>query len=274
MLDIQTSVSYYKPWTLFWLSVLFAHVYLDVILYKRFKYWFSGMRLKSFNKDKIGLIVRIWLQEVFFQRHLLGFSKLRWIVHLLIFWGFIALAFLSISTFLVWAAGLLNIDGGRSKDILYGSGYRVIKIWGNAFGLALLFGLIIACYRRFIVKPPQQSQEQMDIVLLLFLLWLTVSGFAIEVLRISLINPAIAKYSFVSYIFAPMGRYTFEQLSPVLTALWILHSFSGVLLLVYVPHSKLMHSIVAPLVIAVNAVEDHDRRDIYWPEARRYRGKG
>lgn len=273
MVDIQTSLSYYKPWGLFWITVLVAHLYFDVAIYRMFKLWFSGMSLRGPKKDKLGLIINIWFQEVFLQRHFYSFSRLRWLIHFLIFWGFVALALLSISTFLVWLFGFMKIDGGISKEILHGSGYPIIKLWGNFFGLLLLIGLLVACYRRFVLKPTQQLTEQMDVLLLLFLLWLTVSGFALEALRISVIDPERAKYSFVSYLFAPMGRYSLEQLSPILTTLWILHSFSGVLLLVYIPHSKLMHSLIAPLVIAINAIEDHERKDIYWPEVKRYRAK-
>jgi len=203
MLDIQTSVSYYKPWTIFWLTVLVAHIYFDIAIYKRLRLWFSGMVLRDLKRKKIGLILKIWVYEVFFQRHLYGLSPYRWIVHLFIFWGFIALSSLSITTFMVWLAGLLKIDGGHTPSILYGNGYPLIKLWGNSFGLTLLIGLVIAFYRRFFIRPAQQLNEQMDVVLLLFLLWLTVSGFALEAMRISLISPDLAKYSFVSYIFAP-----------------------------------------------------------------------
>ena len=273
MLDIPTTVSYYKPWTLFWLTVLVAHIYFDVAIYKRLRLCFSGMGLRDLKRDKIGLILKLWIYEVFFQRQLYGLSHYRWIVHLLIFWGFVALSMLSITTFMVWLSGLLKIDGGLAHSILYGNGYPLIKLWGNGFGLTLLIGLLIALCRRFFIRPAQQSNEQMDLMLLVFLLWLTVSGFALEALRISLISPDLARYSFVSYLFAPMGRYSLYELSPVLTTLWILHSFSGVLLLVYIPHSKLMHSLIAPILIAVNAIQDHERRDKYWPEAKRYRAK-
>ena len=51
-------------------------------------------------------------------------------------------------------------------------------------------------------------------------------------------------------------------LLPWLTALWTVHGLSGVALIVVLPHSSLMHAIIAPLVIALNARNEHARKDL------------
>jgi hypothetical protein len=81
----------------------------------------------------------------------------------------------------------------------------------------------------------------------------------------------LARYSFVGRFFIPPGTYTLGELKPWLTLLWVLHCFTGVGILVYLPHSKLLHSIFSPLVIAMNALEEQERKDLYWPEIEKHR---
>ncbi|HXX58969.1 MAG TPA: respiratory nitrate reductase subunit gamma [Thermodesulfovibrionales bacterium] len=220
---------------------------------------------------KWGRAVKIWLAEVFLQRQLFGLSSFRWLLHLLIFFGFIALAFLSLFLFLLKPLGYLNLDGGLTGYFLRGGGYVFIKIWGDSFGLALLLGLVAASVRRFLFRPAQQINNQADLVLLFLLFWLTLSGFALEGLRLALAPAEIARYSFVGRLFIPPGNYTLEALKPWLTALWVLHCFSGLSLLLYLPHSKLLHSILSPLVIGMNALEEQERKDLYWPDVAKHR---
>jgi nitrate reductase gamma subunit len=149
-----------------------------------------------------------------------------------------------------------------------------VKLWGDTFGLFLLAGLAAASVRRFLLRPSQQVTEQADTILLLFLLWLTLSGFLLEGLRLSLVPPELARYSFIGSLFIPPGAYTIVQLQPWLTACWCLHAFSGLALLVYLPHSKLIHSISAPLVIALNASAEFARKDIYWPDISKHKATG
>ena len=110
----------------------------------------------------------------------------------------------------------------------------------------------------------------MDILLLLFLLWLTISAFTLEAVRVALAPGEASRYSFFARRMAPSG-YTADQLRSWLTALWTVHAFSTVGFLVYLPHSKLIHSMLAPIVIARNAVEEQYREDMYWPSARKYK---
>jgi hypothetical protein len=102
---------------------------------------------------------------------------------------------------------------------------------------------------------------------------MTLSGFVLEGLRLSLVPPETARYSFIGSLFIPRS-YTIAQLQPWLTACWCLHAFSGLALLVYLPHSKLIHSISAPLVIALNASAEFARKDIYWPDISKHKATG
>ena len=270
MIDIP-AVNYPKPWLLFWATVVLAHGYMDYTLYQKWKNWNQGITQSPANRGRWGRALKIWAAEVFLQRQLFGLSSFRWLIHLLIVFGFIALAFLSLSTFFLKLSDYLGVGRGVMHYFLQDNGYIFIKVWGDSFGLALLLGLVIAGVRRFALRPEQQINNQTDVFLLLFLLWLTLSGFMLEGLRLALVPAELARYSFIGRFFIPPGTYTIEELKPWLTLLWILHSFTGVGILVYLPHSKLLHSILSPLVIAMNALEEQERRDLYWPEIEKYR---
>lgn len=264
-------VGYPKPWLLFWIAALIAHGYMDVTFYRKWQKWSQGTALIPTARNGKLHIVKIWFAEIFCQRQLFGLSYFRWFVHILIFWGFIGLAFLSITTVTLRPLEYFGIDGGWARFFFYGSGHAFIKIWGDSFGLALLIGLLAAILRRLLMRPAQLVNNQIDVILVVFLLWLTISGFFLEGLHLSPAPAELVRYSFVGRFFIPPGSYTPAQLKPWLTALWTLHALSSVSLLAYLPHSKLMHSLLAPLVIAMNAEEERDRKDIYWPDIKKHR---
>jgi nitrate reductase gamma subunit len=265
MMEIPV-VGYYKPWLLFWVADIFAAGYFYYALYRKWRGWARGMKQPPLAGVKRWRAAKIAPAEVIWQPQLFGLSPFRWLVHLLISWGFIALAFLSLFIFGLGRMRLMGIGGGWADFFFHGYGHILIKIWGDAFGLALLTGLMAAAVRRFLLRPERQISNQIDIVLLVFLLWMTLSGFALEGLRLALVPSDVAGYSFVGRLFMPSGAYTLEDLRPWITAAWVLHAFSGLALLVYVPHSKLLHSLLAPVVIAMNAVEEQGREDLYWPD--------
>ena len=260
-------VGYYKPWLLFWITDIFAAGYFYYALYRKWRGWARGTNQPPMSGVKWRRVVKISLAEVLLQRQLLALSPFRWLIHILIFWGFIGLTLLSASLFIAGRAGLQGVGGYETRYIL-------IKLWGDGFGLVLLVGLTAAGIRRLLERPTLQTSNQVDVVLLVFLFWLTLSGFVLEGLRLCLMPSEVARYSFVGRLFVPPGDYTLAQLRPWLTTVWVLHCFSGLALFVYLPNSKLLHSILAPVVITMNAVEEEGREDLYWPQIRKHRPTG
>jgi len=270
MIDIPV-VNYPKPWLLFWVADMLAAVYFYSALYRKWRGWSRGIKRLPTERIPWGRVVNIWLSEILGQRQLWGLSSFRWVTHLFIFWGFVALSLLSLSSFILKRLGDFGMDSGLSQFFFQREGYLFIKLWGNGFGVLLLTGLVVVGVRRLFVRPPQQSSTQIDLILISFLFWLTLSGFILEGMRLSLIPHEIARYSFFGQLFMPGGIPSREGMPPLLTTWWVLHTFSGIALFVYLPHSKLMHSILAPLVIAMNAVEEHERKDLYWPDISKHR---
>lgn len=265
---------YSKPWTLFWAVVVLCLGYMNYALCRKLRGWSRGMKQTRHRKGNMIRIAKIWIAEVVLQRQLFGISPVRWFVHILIFWGFMGLSLPSVFSVTLSILGHFGIDRGLHNYFFSGEGVRIIKLWAESFGAALLAGLTAAVIRRFFVRPSQLVTEQMDSVLLFFLLWLVLSGFALEWLHLSVATPAFAHRSLIGYFPGVSHTYTADQIRTWLTGLWTLHGLSGAALLVYLPNSKLMHSILAPLVIAMNAVEEHERKDLYWPDVKKHRLTG
>jgi hypothetical protein len=243
------NVVYPKPWPLFWAAGALALGYLVAMLTQKWRGWTRGMSLPAAPPHARGKVAGIWLVGVFGQPQLLLLSRLRWAAHIAIFWGFLALVLLSTLHVGLRLLESLALDGGAAAWFLRGGGRAALKAWGNIFGLVLLAGLLLGLARRVIpqASPAAESRES-DAPLLLFLLWLTLSGFLLEGLRVAAgANPAAA-----------------AALTPWLTVLWTIHGLSGVALVAWVPHSTLLHGLLAPLVIALNARTEHARKDLAW----------
>jgi nitrate reductase gamma subunit len=260
-----------KPWFLFYAAVTLSLGYLAFAFFRTWRGWSRGMQSPPVEPGNFLVTAKIWLFEVFLHRQLYALSFSRWLVHILIFYGFIGLALLPVVANGLKAAGYLELSSAFPRYYLRQEGYVIVKLWGDSFGLMLLLGIVLAALRRFVLRPAQQSSNQADAVLLAFLLLAVLTGFSLEGLRLALLPPQVARWSFVGRLFAPPGDFTLAQLRPWLTACWTFHVAIVCALFAYLPHSKLMHSILAPVVIAMNAVAEPRNEELYWPDLKKYR---
>jgi nitrate reductase gamma subunit len=264
-------IDFPKPWPVFWTAMSLSLCYAAFAFFRKWRTWSRGMAQPSLDPVDYRGSATIWLTEIFLQRQLFALSFSRWLVHILIFYGFIGLVLLSIITQVLAAAGYLDMSSTVPRTYLHPEGYLIVKIWGDSFGLILLIGLVMAGLRRFVLRPSQQINNQADVTLLGFLLLAVLSGFALEGLRLALAPPEIARFSFVGHLFSPSGTYTTAQLQPWLTACWTFHFIIVAALFVYLPHSKLMHSILAPVIITMNAAAECKNEELYWPDISKYK---
>jgi nitrate reductase gamma subunit len=246
--DMLEGGAYPKPWPLFWAASALATGYLFVALAVRWRGWARGLPLGAAAPAPRGRILGIWVAEALGQRQILRISRVRWLAHLAISCGFCALGLLSI--FHVLLQTLDASGSGLAAWLLRGGGRLALKGWGNAAGLALLAGLLLALARR-LARPPvgAADADERDSPLVLSLLCLTMTGFLLEGLRLAAGASAAAA----------------QQLRPWLTALWTVHGLGGVALVAWLPNSRLLHAALAPLVVALNARAEHGRKDLSWP---------
>jgi len=166
------------------------------------------------------------------------------VIHFLIFTGCVVLF---IGTVLVAASHYVY-------EFLEGGVYLGLSLVLDIFGLLLIIGVIMAMYRRYLQKPDRLDNRTEDLLALLLLLVLAVSGFIVEGLRIAATelktNPDWAVWSPGGYLFAlgfrGMGQSTLLLWHQVI---WWLHSVLAIGAIIYVAlaWNRLWHIIVSPI---------------------------
>ncbi len=219
---------------------------------RRYLAWRSGREYGPINR--IGERVRQTLAVAFLHRRLIrpGYVYAG-VMHLFIFWGFV---FLFIGTLIV----LLQADIVRpffGATFYEGTFYVVYKVVINFFGLLFIIGLLMAVYRRYLQHLPKFRRSLSDdAIVLSILLFLGITGFLLEALRLSATRDPAAPIHWVAY---PLTLVLNGVDPSVLTAAhsvtWWSHMLANTALLVYIPGSKLAHIFTGPTNVFMRAAD-------------------
>lgn len=225
----------------------FAAVFLYG-LYLRLGSYDLGLLWRAF-KSSPGGFVRSIIEFAWAQRRILRDARAG-LMHLLISYGILVLF---IGTTLVFIDN--DILRPLKARLLVGDFYLAFEILLDAFGLLLIAGLTYALLRRTATKPSRLSYRREYLAILWLLLFIGVTGFLLEGIRIYLRSPSWSLYSPVGALLAAsMGGLNVggDALVTAYRALWWIHavaSFAGVAAL---PFTNLLHILAASLNVAVN----------------------
>jgi heterodisulfide reductase subunit C/nitrate reductase gamma subunit len=167
--------------------------------------------------QKLFTLIRVFIVDVLFQVRILKEDKLRWIMHMLMYAGFM---------FLLFTHALEKII----KTSLFDRYYLSLNPYLLVAGFMILSGIGIAAYRRFVLKVPRLSTNAMDHYAMIILAILLISGIAMELTKLT--------------------SYNHYQ------KFWYVHILTCFLGLAYLPFSKLFHILTTPASLLVNAVMD------------------
>jgi len=200
---------------------------------------------------KIVLITRSLFWDVFLQRRLYRQSHKRWIIHALIFYPFVFRFF--------W--GLIALCGSLWKaewPVVWDMVNKNYPLTGFLFdltGVMILVGVGLAFARGWLNRADRASSlPEQDRVALGLIGGIVIIGFVLEGMRIALTGyPAGAEYSIIGYwisllFSAPRG------LTDVYGFMWYIHAALTGAFIAYIPFSRLLHIIIAPMVAAMNAL--------------------
>ena len=120
--------------------------------------------------QKIIVVLKTVVFDVLLQVRILKQDVTRWVMHMLIFWGFILLFFMH------------ALESVISDALLpyYVSTVNPYMFLRDFFGLMVLIGLAIAVFRRFFIKIPRLHTHKMDIYAILIVGLIIVSGIFLE----------------------------------------------------------------------------------------------
>ncbi|MEK6779169.1 MAG: (Fe-S)-binding protein [Candidatus Deferrimicrobiota bacterium] len=159
------------------------------------------------------------------------------------FGGLMHLAIYSAFIVLFIVTCLVAVEYDLGVRILDGNFYIVFKLFANTFGLVLLAGVFVALARRCLFRPEGLTRDGDDLLQLLLILAIGVTGFLIEGVRLAATKPAAAQASFVSNsVVAPLfAGVALDDLLSAHRALWWTHLLLAFGFLASIPMSKMLH---------------------------------
>ena len=161
------------------------------------------------------------------------------VMHLSIFWGAVLLFF---------ATAVVALQADLGAAVFHGGLYLFVKATANAFGLVALAGLIMAAWRRYVMRPKRLDNRADDGIVIGLLAVILITGFLLEGARMTAVTDPWSTWGFVGYwlsgpfavAFSPSGLLVFHR------ALWWFHLVLVLGLVAYLPYSKLFHVLLAP----------------------------
>ncbi|MFZ4437160.1 MAG: heterodisulfide reductase-related iron-sulfur binding cluster [Syntrophales bacterium] len=238
------NAEFFEPFLFLFTAVALAIFAYGV--YRRWQLWVAigkpEQRMDHLRERVQSLFVNGLLQWKTFQEPYPG------IMHGLIFFGFFVLIFGA-----AFDATEFHIAEPLGWAFLRGTVYIVFSFLMDLFGVAVLLGVLLAIYRRYIQKPDRLGYQGKpdnttdDAVALLLILGIIVTGFIIEALRIRVTCPPWEVWSFGGWYLAKAFACVDIETTKVLHKLtWWTHTFLGLGFIAYIPYSRLIHIITTP----------------------------
>jgi Fe-S oxidoreductase/nitrate reductase gamma subunit len=234
-----------------WKGVLFYFLGLLILFfilfgfYLRYRLWHRGKNGESWNRWMErwkGLFIYVLGHRTTLRSFFPGMS------HFLLFWSFLILN-LSILIVLIQEYLSLPLLGVRFFDLRTYPYYRLIL---DFFGIVGLIGTTLLVYRRYIQKPKELDNQRTDAISLVLLFFVFLTGFSLSGIRNQLYQSPWSQW-------APMASFMGWTLTKVFSeesnlkicfsTLWSVHFFLSLVILSYIPFSRLFHLFSSPLSI-------------------------
>lgn len=180
-------------------------------------------------------------------------------MHALIFFGFLGL-FIGTDVIAVEEDFTIPLLGADAGKILVGDFYRAYETILDAVGLAFVGGLIWAYWRRYHKREERLHERQYDREALLSLIFVGISGYFIEGLRlanqeiagVAVFEQSWAIQSFVGYglavVMRAIGLGSGSEIGLGLhLILWVSHTVVSMAFLAAIPYTGLRHLVYTPL---------------------------
>jgi nitrate reductase gamma subunit len=238
-------------WIVFGPSILTALIVLDYGLYRKLvknnlPTWRRYRQYITRDQSDPDAMRRTFVDEVVLHRSLFHTSKIRWLRHTLIFWGFMAM-------FATELVAVIVRDGFPAfgwRDIWREQGNPIRLAFAFIFdvtGLMVVLGCLLALGWRLAVNA-KPERKYSDTPTTIFLLFVVVTGFIVEGLHL-LSTPSDPNHRvafvgvWVAQIMATMGFTNSALYEP----LWLVHVIAACGFIAYVPVMRLIHSCATPL---------------------------
>jgi len=212
-------------------------------VYRKYSIYGIGWKEVSENLPKLVKNGRRIIVDGFGQKKILQ-RRYGGLEHSWMFYGIMAL---TIGTILV----AIDYDLLRPMGIvlLQGDFYLGFKTTLDIFGLGFVIAIVLALARRWSFKPFFMGEDRADRFLLLGLLYMGVSGFVQEGMRLAMIPVPWAYFSPIGWIFqrffiffgAGTSTSTYQSWVSSYQTLWWIHALVAFTLIASIPYTKFFH---------------------------------
>jgi len=135
---------------------------------------------------------------------------------------------------------------------------RLLSLALDLIGLAAILSLLLAIYRRYVTRPSRLDNQSEDLIALVLILLILLTGFVVEGLRLAVIGQD-------SQAWAPIGKaiaalfdkagMSSNAKSLMAMIIFRIHFFLVIFTIAYIPYSKLFHLISSPLNMIFRSLE-------------------
>lgn len=183
------------------------------------------------------------ISEAVLQSRIKNRSSFLWTRHSLIFFGFMILFFFDCvyTVFGHYLHHYLNYE-----YFFNGPGRALVKFFMELSGAVLLLGLTLGLVHRLLYA--EEERALIDVRLLLLLWVVTLTGFLTEAFRLAAEpNDPFITHSFIGGTLASLLQPMNFAWSDLAGKMWVFHATVTVAFFAYIPFSKFVHMIVAPI---------------------------
>ncbi|MDA8180586.1 MAG: (Fe-S)-binding protein [Desulfobacteria bacterium] len=159
-------------------------------------------------------------------------------IHLAVYGAFLALFFVTC---------LVAVEHDLGVRLLDGDFYIAFKLFAETSGILLAGGVVAALARRCVLRPSGASRERGDLLPLLLLGAIALTGFLVEALRIAATHPAAAPYSYAANAVSPLlAGVSIPDLLRLHRGVWWGHLAVAFGFLMSIPYGKMLHAVAGP----------------------------
>jgi len=205
---------------------------------------------------KVAAVIRVFMLDILLQRRLYRQSEGRWLIHALIFYPFL----FRFTWGMVGLLGSLWRPGAETVWIMLDKNHSLTAFLFDLSGILLLLGILLALVRGTLRRFTQLSGlPKQDPLALGLIGGIVVVGFVLEGMRMAMTGPVgDAEYAFVGYWISRLFSDP-SGLTSIYGYLWYAHAILAGGFVAYLPFSRLIHMILAPVVLLMGATTKEGR---------------
>ncbi|MBN2467515.1 MAG: 4Fe-4S dicluster domain-containing protein [Deltaproteobacteria bacterium] len=225
-------------WLFYFLSAVAMLIFIGGC-YRNIYTWFKGWPFEG--RPDAGAVVGALVKNVFGNAKIFLDDIFGGLTHVFIMWGF----------FVLFVGTAMSAFDDYIVHYLRGGVYKAYALSLDIFGLVFVAGVIMAVIRRYVIKAGKMNNRSEDIIVLLLLAAIGITGFLIEGFRFVAQPPPWMNWSPVGAVLAGVlgGKATVWHV----TAWWV-HVGLSLFLIGYLPFSKLFHVIAGAVNVALETM--------------------